>query len=288
MNVRYMKAVWWFTLSLVVSCGNDAMTKYLGAALDPWQITFFRFAFGSLSLLPIMLYQGKKAFITHRMGLHIGRGLLLFIAISLWGQGMKGSPLTTATLMSFTVPIFVLLLAPIFLQERVAWPMWIATLVGFIGILLVLRPDSHSFSQSSLFFVIAAMLFGLLDVLNKKYVTQEPILCMLFYASVVALGLVAYPAKQVWQSPTTYELMWLLALGVGSNLILYCLLRAFSLASASALAPFRYVELLISMLMGYIFFHEWPSAYSYLGAAIIIPCTLFIGYYQANKASKIN
>lgn len=286
MNVRYIKAILWFTLSLVVSCGNDAITKYLGYTLDPWEITFFRFVFAVLTLLPFMLYQGKKAFVTHRWKLHIGRGLLVFAAISLWGQGIKVSPITTATLMSFSVPLFVLLLAPILLQERVSWPMWVATLGGFIGILLVLRPSLQTFNQGSLFFVVAAILFGLLDILNKKYVTQESTLSMLFYSSVVALAFITYPAMQVWRSPSMSELMWLLALGIGGNLILYFLLRAFSLTSASSLAPFRYLELLISMLVGYVFFHELPTTYSYLGAAMIIPCTLFIGYYQARKATK--
>lgn len=284
--MKYFKAIFWFTLSLIVSCGNDAITKYLGHTFNPWEITFFRFAFGILTLLPVMLYQGKSAFITHRWKLHFLRGLFVFVAISLWSQGIKVSPITTSTIMSFTVPIFVLVLAPIFLKERVTWPMWLATLGGFVGILFVLQPDAHTFNQGSLFFIIAAILFGMLDILNKKYVTQEPMLCMLFYSTVVALILVTFPAMQVWRTPTNYELIWLLALGIGSNLILYCILRAFSLTDASSLAPFRYIELLISMVVGYVFFHELPSSYSYLGAAIIIPSTLFIGYYQARNRPK--
>jgi S-adenosylmethionine uptake transporter len=284
--LKYFKAICWFTLSLIVSCGNDAITKYLGSRLDAWEITFFRFAFGTLSLLPVMLYQGKSAFITHRWILHFFRGLCIFLAISLWSQGIKTVPIATATIMSFTVPIFVLVFAPIFLRERVTWPIWLATLGGFVGILLVLQPNSNNFNQGVVFFIIAAMLFGLLDILNKKYVTQEPMLCMLFYSTLVAMVLVVYPAMRVWQTPSSYELMWLFILGLGSNLILYFLLRAFTLTSASSLAPVRYLELLISMVIGYIFFHELPNSYTYLGAAVIIPCTFFIGYYQTRDSSK--
>jgi S-adenosylmethionine uptake transporter len=163
--------------------------------------------------------------------------------------------------------------------------MWLATLIGFIGIVLVLQPDARTLNSASLFFTIAAMLFGLLDIINKKYVTQEPMLCMLFYATLVASVLVYFPAARTWRTPTGHELLWLLALGGGSNLILYFLLRAFALSDASSLAPFRYLELLISMSVGYAFFQELPSSYSYLGAAIIIPCTLFIGYYQSLSKS---
>jgi S-adenosylmethionine uptake transporter len=276
-----LKAILWFVLSLIVSCTNDAMTKYLGESLHPWEITFFRFLFGVITLLPFMLYQGKQAFQTSRPKLHILRGMLIFVAIGLWGQGIQSAPITTATIMSFTVPIFVLLLAPIFLKERVSWPMWLATLVGFMGILIVLQPDTKNFHQGTLYFIIAASLFGLLDIINKKYVTAEPMLCMLFYSTLFAIGFVLIPAIHHWHTPTSQEILWLVALGGGSNLILYCLLRAFSLANASSLAPFRYLELLISMAIGYIFFQELPNPHSYLGAVIIIPCTLFIGYYQS-------
>jgi S-adenosylmethionine uptake transporter len=284
--LKYFKAILWFLLSLIISCSNDAITKYLGRTLHAWEITFFRFAFGGLTLLPIMIYQGKRAFRTHRWTLHFFRGLFIFLAISFWGQGVKVSPITTATIMSFTVPIFVLVFTPIFLRERVAWPVWLATIGGFIGILLILQPTASSFNQGAIFFMIAAMLFGMLDVLNNKYVTQEPMLCMLFYSTVVAMLLVAYPAIRVWHTPSSRELMWLFALGLGNNLILYCLLRAFTFASVSSLAPFRYLELFISMAVGYLIFNELPEQPSYLGALIIIPATLFISYYQTRGGSK--
>ena len=284
--MKYFKAILWFLLSLIISCSNDAITKYLGLTLDAWEITFFRFAFGGLTLLPMMIYHGKRAFITHRWTLHFFRGLFIFLAISLWGQGVKLAPITTATIMSFTVPIFVLVFTPIFLQERVTWPVWLATIGGFIGILLILQPTASSFNQGAIFFMIAAMLFGMLDVLNNKYVTQEPMLCMLFYSTVVAMVLVAYPAVRVWHTPSSRELMWLFALGLGSNLILYCLLRAFTFASVSSLAPFRYLELFISMAVGYLIFNELPEQPSYLGALIIIPATLFISYYKTRSGSK--
>jgi S-adenosylmethionine uptake transporter len=235
-----------------------------------------------------MLYQGRVSFQTHRSLLHVIRGVLLFVTISLWSHGVKEAPITTATIMSFTVPIFVLLLAPIFLKECVTWPMWMATLVSFGGIILVIQPTQGSFHSASILFVLAAALFGLLDIINKKYVTQEPMLCMLFYATLTATILLIFPAMRAGTIiPTGHALLWLLALGIGSNLILYFLLKAFTLTSVSSLAPFRYLELLISMGGGYLLFQELPSRNSYLGAAIIVPCTLFIVYYQHRNAKKI-
>ncbi len=284
---NYLKAVVWFVLSLIVSCGNDAIMKYVGTHVSPWQVAFFRCFFGTITLLPLMLCQGRVYFKTHRPLLHVMRGVLLFVTISLWSRGVKEAPITTATIMSFTVPIFVLLLAPIFLRERVTWPMWMTTLIGFGGIILVLQPTHCSFHSASVLFVLAAALFGLLDIINKKYVTQEPMLCMLFYSTLAATLLLVFPAMYAGAMPTGQALLWLLVLGMGSNLILYFLLKAFTLASVSSLAPFRYLELLVSIGGGYLFFQELPSRNSYLGAAIIVPCTLFIVYYQHSNAKKV-
>jgi S-adenosylmethionine uptake transporter len=285
--MNYLKAIVWFVLSLIVSCGNDAITKHVGAHMSPWQVAFFRCFFGVVTLLPLMLHQGQVSLKTHRPLLHVMRGVLLFVAIGLWSHGVKEAPITTATIMSFTVPIFVLLLAPIFLRERVTWPMWVATLVGFGGIVLVLQPSYWSFYGTSSCFVLAAGVFGLLDVINKKYVTQEPMLCMLFYSTLAATVLLALPAIYAGTMPPGHVVPWLLVLGITSNLILYLLLKAFMLTNISSLAPFRYLELLISMGVGRLFFQELPSRHSYLGAAMIIPCTLFIVYYQHYSTKRL-
>jgi len=284
--LNYLRAIVWFMLSLMVSCGNDAVMKYVGAHTSPWQVAFFRCFFGTVTLLPLMCYQGVVSFKTHRPLLHVTRGGLLFAAMSLWGHGVKEAPITTATIMSFTVPIFVLLLAPIFLRERVTWPVWVVTFMSFGGIVLVLQPSSWLCWDTSMLFVLAAGVFGLLDIINKKYVTQESMLCMLFYSTLVATILLILPALYAGKMPTQHTLWWLLVLGVGSNLILYFLLKAFTLASVSSLAPFRYLELLISMGVGYLFFQELPDSNHYLGAAIIIPCALFIVYYQSLRISR--
>ena len=279
--LNYLQAVLWFILSLTVSCSNDALMKYIGATINPWQVAFFRCLFGTVSLLPLMVYHGSASFTTHRPWLHVLRGGVLFIAIALWSHGVKAVPITTTTLVSFTVPIFVLVLAPLFLHERVTWSMWLATLMGFGGIWLVLSPGQLAFHSAALYLVLAAFLFGLLDIVNKKYVTQEPMLCMLFYSNLIATLFLSWPALTIGTIPGLHALVFLLVLGIGSNLILYFLLKAFALSSASWLAPFRYLEWVISMVIGYVFFQELPTAHSYLAAAIIIPATLLIVYAQS-------
>mmetsp|Transcript_9898 Transcript_9898/g.22860 ORF Transcript_9898/g.22860 Transcript_9898/m.22860 type:complete len:296 (-) Transcript_9898:1897-2784(-) len=279
-RLHYFKAILWFVMSLIVGCTNDAIMKYVGTYIGSWQVTFFRCFFGAGTVFLLMCYRGFASFQTSHPWLHVIRGVLLVVAMGLWGRGVQEAPITTATLISFTVPIFVLLLAPVFLKERVTWPMWGATLLSFGGIVLVLQPSNGVFCSASVLFVLAASVFGLLDIINKKYVTKEPLLCMLFYPALTATVLLFLPAIYVGTMPPGHTWPWLLVLGIGNNLILYCLLKAFALTSVSSLAPFRYLELLISVGVGYLFFQELPHKNSYWGTLIIIPCTLFIVYNQ--------
>lgn len=279
-NKEYLTGISWFLLSLVISCLNDVITKYLGSSLHPMQIAFFRFFFGMISLLPFMLYYSKTSFQTSRPILHVIRGILLFSAISIWCFGLNFVPILSATLLTFTIPFFILILAPIFLQEKVGWQLWMATLLGFIGVALVLNPTKMDFNPLSFVMCLSATMFALLDIINKKFVIKESMLSMLFYSALVTSILSFYPALQVWSALKLNESILLFILGAGSNLILYCLLKCFSLVNASAVAPYRYLELVLSALFGFIIFREIPSFYTYVGAAIIIPTTLYIAYKQ--------
>ena len=291
----YLRASLWFLLSLVISSCNDLVAKLLVSNLHPVQISFLRFFFSSLVLLPIMLYYGRKSFQTPHLGLHVIRGALLCGGIILWILGLSRVHMAAATLVSFSIPLFVLVLSGIFLKESVGWSRWIATCLGFVGVIIIVGPDtSGAFDPVTLSLILAAVLFASLDVMNKLVVVKgETMLSMLFY-SALATTVLTFPALFFyWEAPTTTELLLGLCLGIGANLILYCLLRAFSLADASAIAPLRYIEFLLAAAFSYIVFAELPTDMIYYGAAIIIPATLFIVYYEGlasrrNKAKGAN
>lgn len=274
-----MWAVVWFVLCITIGCANNAILKYTGSLISPWHVTFYRSFFGAVTLFPFMLYQGMTSFQTQRLWLHFVRGILFATSMNMWCYGIQKTPIATATVVSFTTPLFVLLLAPFLLKERVTWPIWATTLLSFGGVFLALQPSRIALT-SSFFLLLASVLFGLLDILNKKQISQESMLCMLFYVSFFAFILLAPPVVYARTLPRMHAVCWLLCLGIGNNLLLYCLLKAFALTSASSLAPFRYLELPISIMVGYVFFQEIPDSSVYLGAAIIIPCALFSAYYR--------
>lgn len=280
---HYLVGTAWFVLSLIVSVTNDAFSKFLSNDLPFVEVVFLRFFFGSLSLIPFMIYYGKKSMYTSRIGLHVVRGVLLFCAIALWVLGLMHAPITVATTVTFTIPMFVLLLAGFFLKERVTIPRWLATVLGFIGIFIVVDPAGLNFSPLSLTLVFSTLMFATLDVINKKYVVKESMLAMLFYTALVTMLIAAVPTFFVWKTPTLKQMCFFFLLGCGANLILYCLLKAFRYAEASAVAPFRYIELIISAFVGWIFFQEAPTQSLFVGSLIIIPCSLFLVYTETKR-----
>ena len=281
----YFIAIGWFILSLMSSCLNDIISKYMGMRLHSLEISFFRFSFGALTLVPFILYYGTSTLKTSNPLMHLSRGTLLFFGMTAWTYGVTIVPITTATMVGVSMPLFVLVLAVFFLNENITWQRWVATIAGFCGIVITLQPHAEDFNPEVLVFIFAAMSFATLDIINKKFIVKESMISMLFYSAIVTAILSVVPATQYWQTPSASELFLLLILGASSNLILFFILKAFALLDATAIAPYRYLELLMSATFGYIIFGDIPSASTWYGAAILIPSTLFIVYSEnKNKA----
>ncbi len=287
---HFAKGLTWFIMSLIVSVGLDVLQKHLGSSLHAFQITFLRFFFGSLVLLPLLLRQWNYSgfHITPYWKVHFFRGGLLFVGMALWCYGLTIVQISTATTLVYSIPLFTLILSIPILKERVEKHRWIATGIGFIGVMIVLNPTSVSFNPAALSLIFSAFLFALLDVFNKKYVTKESMLYMLFYTAFFTMALSFVPAVINWRPITTAQLGWLLAIGCGANLLLYCLLKSLHYMEASALAPFRYLDFIVSTVFGFMFFGEIPTSQTCLGLLIIVPSTCFLVLRENRKEKKLS
>jgi drug/metabolite transporter (DMT)-like permease len=169
------------------------------------------------------------------------------------------------------------------LKENVDRGRWLATGIGFVGIVVVLNPSGIDFHPAILWLLFSSLLFALLDVFNKKYVSKESMLHMLFYTAFFTTVLSLTPALWTWHPMRAAQWGWLLAIGCGANLLLYCLLKSLQHMEASALAPFRYVDFGVSAFLGFLFFRETPSLHTCMGLVIIVPSTLFLAIREARK-----
>lgn len=277
-NLNYFIGISWFILSLFVCIGNDSIMKLLGNNYQISQIMFLRYLFATISILPCMvLHDGRRSFFTKYPTIHIARAALLSIGITMYCFSLTKLPLSTVITINFTIPIFTLILAFIFLKENVTRPKIIATLVGFVGIMITAEPTRANFASYAIIILLASsVMFAVLDIMNKKFVIQEGILTMLFYTAIATTAFCAIPAWLSWKSLALFDLMLFVFLGIGANLLLYCILKAFERVDISSIAPFRYIEFLLSMIIGFVLFHEIPTLSTIIGACIIAPSTLYI------------
>ncbi|MGB0934829.1 MAG: DMT family transporter [Alphaproteobacteria bacterium] len=286
----YLQGVFWAIMVCLISSVNDVCIRFAGDRLDFFQVAFFRFFFSLITLLPFMLYQGISSFKTNKPVFHSIRAILGFGAISCWCAGVVLTPLSLVSTLAQTVPFFVLPMALFVLREKVGWQRTLATLVGFAGIVITLQTPGTPFSITggelnigAMWLILAAILFAASDILNKIMVVNENPLTMLFYFALGTTIIGFYPAWMAWQTPTYNEIFWLVCLGAGANLILFCLLKAFAATDISALQPFRYVELFFAAGFGYALFGEIPTIMTVIGAAVIVPAAFTIAVYETRQ-----
>lgn len=283
----YAQGVFWAIMICVVSVTNDVLMRYLGARLHIIEISFFRFLFSMISVIPFLLAKGSHLFKTKQPAMHFWRAVIGATALSLCCYSVNIMPLAENTTIMFAEPLFILVLAFFILKEKVDYSRWIATGIGFMGLLVILKPGTHAFQFTAFIPMMAAVLFAFLSIMAKTMIRDEHSYTLLFYFGLGTTLVAGIPAYFYWQEPTLYELSLLALLGIGANLIQVCLFRAFSATEASALAPFRYVEFIISALFGYLIFGQIPELSIVLGAIFIIAGAFYITVIETRREKKI-
>lgn len=277
----FMQGALWANLMSIVGVINDALMCHLGSRLPVTQVTFFRFLLSTILLLPFLSFKHNRLHLQN-IPLHALRVLLGAAAIGLCCYSVTCMSLSQNTAIMFTEPLFFLPLAALFLNEKVHAIRWIATGIGFCGLVYLLNPTADVFSITAIVPVVSAILFALLDIVTKKIVHHESTLSMLLTFG-AGCTLISLPFTLfTWVTPTMHELLLLLMLGVGANMIQVCLFYAFRAADASALAPFRYTELIFSALFGFLLFQQVPTQRVLIGSGVIILSTLYLILMERN------
>jgi drug/metabolite transporter (DMT)-like permease len=255
--------------------------KLLGHRLDSFQIAFFRVVIGFVAILPFIAGSGLAQLRTRHLPVHFVRGVFGLTAMYCSYYAIARMPLADYTALSFTKPLFAVVLAILILGETVRWRRWTATALGFVGVLIMVRPGAGTFQPAALAALVDAFSIAFLITLVKRLPPQETPLGMLFYFGVFATVLAAGPAIYYWQWPTLYE--WSLLIGVGAlgALSQSFWIRSFRAGEASVVAPFDYLRLPIAATIGFIGFTELPTVWTFVGAGVIVGSTLYIAHREA-------
>ena len=252
--------------------------------MNTFEITFFRCLFGFVALLPFVIRAGgRHALHTQHMKAHAWRSVLGIVAMACAYLGIAKLELATYTALSFTKPLFAIVLAVFILKEDVRWRRWAATLVGFLGVLVMMRPGSHAFDWWALLALGDALSIAILITILKRLPASETPLVMLFYYGVIATALVAPPAIYFWQWPTPEQWLQLCIIGATGALSQYWWILAFKAGEASVVAPFDYLRLLFAGATGFIVFQEVPDRWMLMGSLLIIGSTVYIAHREATR-----
>lgn len=193
-------------------------------------------------------------------------------------------PIAQAASISLTAPLIVALLAWPMLRERTTPARVIALIIGFVGVLVVIRPGTAVFHWASVFVVASATFYGVYQILTRRMAAIDPPETSAIYSSVVGAFFMLLVVPFVWVTPhSLFHLFLFCGLGVLGALGHYCVARAMSYAPASIVSPFQYFQLLGAVAVGWLFFGDLPDALTWLGAAIIVGAGLFIGWSQTRK-----
>ncbi len=279
----YLQGAFWAIMICVTSSTNDVLMCSLGERLHFVQIIFFRFLFSMLTVLPLMLRHQDNLFKTDQPKTHALRAIVGAIALGLCCLSVNIMPLSENTAIMFFEPIFFLIMAHFLLKETVDRSRWMATILGFVGLMVILEPGTASFRVEAFVPMGAAALFAYLCIMAKRMISTEHTLTLLFYFGLGTTIFAGIFLPFFWQTPTLRELFFLALLGVGANLIQVCLFRAYSATDASALAPFRYTEFIVAATFGFIFFGQVPELTIIIGAAVIGASAFYISYMETKK-----
>jgi drug/metabolite transporter (DMT)-like permease len=258
--------------------------KLLGDRLDSFQIAFFRCLIGFIAILPLVGAYGSDVLQTRSLKIHALRGLFGLIAMFASYYAIARIPLASYTALSFTKPLFSTILAVIVLHEIVRWRRWSATAVGFIGVLVMVRPGAETFNAAALFALADSLSIAFLVTLIKRLPPGETPLGMMFYFGVFSTIAALPPALFVWQWPTAEEWALLVVIGILGALSQSFWIRAYRAGEASLVAPFDYLRLLFAGIAGYLAFAETVDLWTLLGAAIIVISTVYIARREARVA----
>ena len=254
--------------------------------IHAFEIAFFRSFFGFVAMAVVVLATTRRVPRVTALRPLGGSSLFHLMAMLSFFYGMAMMPLAESAALTFTAPLFGTLAAALFLGERVHARRWIAILVGFLGVLVVLRPGMVPVGIGPALVLFSTVAFAGVTVLVKRMTATEATTSVVFYQSLFVSVLTLPAALPVWTTPDPTMLAWLALIGALSTAGWLCFTRAFALADASALLPLEFTRLPFVALLGYLAFGEVPDVWVWVGAAVIFASGLAIAHRE-NAAARV-
>ncbi|MEQ8966482.1 MAG: DMT family transporter [Azospirillaceae bacterium] len=272
-------------VAIAIFSTMDTAIKFLGDTFTPVQIFFFRSVFALLPLSLVIRAEGGVASLkTDRFWGHIGRSLLMVAFLLCFFTGLTLLPLTEAYAVLFAAPLAIAALSVPLLGERVGPRRWAAVILGFAGVLVVLRPGGDAFGPGGLVVLAAVVFYAFAMIMVRQLSRTESNGAIVFYFIVTSIVVSVVALPFVWVTPSLTELGLLAGIGILGGIGQLFMTEAYRRAPVAVVSPFQYTQILWGLLYGYLVFADRPDPIVLLGAAVVVASGLYVLHRETRLA----
>ncbi len=278
-----LRGIAWMAASTVAFVVMHAAVRHVTQSLHPFEVAFFRQFFGIFVLLPWFVRYGLTPLRTERLGLHAGRSAINVVAMFAFYYALSIVPLAQVSALGFSVPIFTAIIAMIFLGERVRLRRWVAILFGFSGVFVAFIPDimeTGAPQAGSLLVILSSLAWAAALVIIKLLGRTESSLTITTYMVLLMTPMSLPPALFYWQWPDAGQLGWLVFIGFMGTIGQLTVVQALKEGETHVVMPIDFTKLIWAALLGYLWFAEIPTLYTWIGGAMIFASTSYIAWRE--------
>jgi drug/metabolite transporter (DMT)-like permease len=278
------RAALWILLSGVCSVMMNVLIRIAAQTMHPFEVAFFRCFFGLVLLLPWIIRSGPALLRSRNNGFYLLRAGVGLVSMATWFYGITVVPLATATAVNFTAPLFATAAAALILHEDVRLRRWSAVVLGFVGVLVIMRPGSDRLDANLVILLLSAATAAMNNITVKFLARSEPPSRIVAFFMIYLTPLSLIPALFVWTWPDPSTLGALVGLGCLGTIAHISVARALAAADASACAPFEFARLPFAALIGFLWFGETTDLWTWAGAAVIAGSSIYVAHREARLA----
>ena len=257
----------------------DVIAKILSESYPVIQVAWARFAFHTLWLLPLLYWKKLRWWqMPKQRGFHLLRSLMLTLATLFFFTAIKTNPIPNALTLLFVSPLIVAMLAPFVLGERFDIFIGVGVLIGFVGVVIVLQPDTAQFRPSLVYALVSGFCYALYIITTRKLTLSGAPLLTLFYTAIVGTLVLGPMAASDWVVPDLVGSLMAAAMGLVAAISHFMIIKAFEYSTASELSPFGYFEIIVAMILSFFVFSFVPTYEAVVGLIIIISSGLLVSW----------
>jgi drug/metabolite transporter (DMT)-like permease len=283
-----LRGLIWSACSGLLFCILNATMRGLAQQLPPLQAQFLRYLFGIVVVLPLVLRSGLAAYRPKHLLGQFTRGAVHSVGLVLWFLALPRIPLADLTAIGFTGPLFIMIGAHLFLHEAMHWERWLATGIGFVGVLVVVAPGlSGSGSYHHLLMLASAPVFAASFLITKALTRTETAGVIVVWQAISVTLFSLPPALWMWQPPSARQWLGFALCGLLGSSGHYCLTRSFRIADISSTQSVKFLDLVWSSLLGWLMFADLPTATTLIGGAVISAATVWVARREHRRAEAV-